>query len=142
MMWVKLGLVVVGFSFGVGCENKFRQQRAPTDLGLPQPDRGPCAKQPPPVLFVRLPRFMRDDMREKRYCAPLDEFLKARQLGSASKKAPPPRDDRGFSGCAVHAPDVDRTLPLLKSELLKLKVPERTVIEELCTGVGSVHVVR
>ena len=85
---------------------------------------------------------MRDDMRDKRYCVPLDKFLKERQLGSASKTAPAPRDDRGFSGCAVHAADVDRTLPALTSELLKLKVPERTVIEELCTGVGSVHVVR
>lgn len=141
-MWVKLGLMVVGLSFGAGCENKFRPQRSPADQSLPQPDRGPCAKQPPPVLFVRLPRFMRDDMREKRYCAPLDKFLKERQLGSASKTAPAPRDDRGFSGCAVHAADVDRTLPALTTELLKLKVPERTVIEELCTGVGSVHVVR
>lgn len=141
-MWVKLGLVVVGLSFGAGCENKFREQRVPGDLSLPQPDRGPCAKQPPPVLFVRLPRFVRDDTREKRYCAPLDALLKKQQLGSASVKAPPPRDDRGFSGCAIHTPDVDRALPLIKTELVKLKVPERTVIEELCTGVGAVHAVR
>jgi|SRR5690606_18706861 len=141
-MWVKLGLVVVGLSFGAGCENKFRPQRAPADPSLPQPDRGPCAKQPPPVLFVRLPKFMRDDMREKRYCEPLDQFLKQQQLGSASKTAPPPRDDRGFSGCAVHTGDVDRALPALTAQLLKLKVPERTVIEELCSGVGAVHVVR
>jgi len=141
-MWVKLALVVVVLSVGVSCENKFRPQRAPADQSLPQPDRGPCAKQPAPVLFVRLPRFMRDDVREKRFCAPLDKFLKEEKLGTASKVAPPPRDDRGFSGCAVHAADVDRTLPELTRQLLKLKVPDRTVIEELCTGVGAVHVVR
>ena len=141
-MWVKLALVVVVLSVGVSCENKFRPQRAPADQSLPQPDRGPCAKQPAPVLFVRLPRFMRDDVREKRFCAPLDKFLKEEKLGTASKVAPPPRDDLGFSGCAVHAADVDRTLPELTRQLLKLKVPDRTVIEELCTGVGAVHVVR
>lgn len=141
-MWVKLAVVVLGLSFGAGCENKFRPQRAPADQSLPQPDRGPCAKQPAPVLYVRLPRFMRDELRERRYCAPLDKFLKGQQLGSASKTAPAPRDDRGFAGCAIHTPDVDRTLPLLKRELLKLKVPERTVVEELCNGVGAVHVIR
>jgi len=141
-MWVKLAVVVLGLSFGTGCENKFRPQRAPADQSLPQPDRGPCAKQPAPVLYVRLPRFMRDELRERRYCAPLDKVLKEQQLGSASKTAPAPRDDRGFAGCAVHTSDVDRTLPLLKSELLKLKVPVRTVVEELCTGVGAVHVLR
>lgn len=141
-MWVKLGLVLVGLVLGTGCENKFRAQRAPADQGLPQPDRGPCTKQPAPVLFVRLPRFMRDDVREKRYCAPLDKVLKEQQLGSASKTAPPPRDDRAFSGCAIQASDVDRALPVVTRELLKLKVPDRTVIEELCGGVGAVHLVR
>ena len=141
-MWVKLAVVVLGLSLTTSCENKFRAQRAPADQTLPQPDRGPCAKQPAPVLYVRLPRFLRDELRERRYCAPLDKFLKQQRLGSASKTAPAPRDDKGYAGCAVHTPDVDRTLPLLRNQLLKLKVPERTVVEELCTGVGAVHLVR
>ena len=45
----------------------------------------------------------------------------------------------GHAGCAVHATDVDGALPVLLAELAKLKMPERTVIEELCNGVGSVH---
>ena len=59
--------------------------------------------------------------------------------GSVAAVAPAPRSEPGHAGCAVHATDVDRALPLLISELKKLKVPERTVIEELCNGVGSVH---
>lgn len=140
---VMLGLVTTGLLLGTGCENKFREQRAPADMSLPQPDRGPCAKVPPPILYVRLPRFMREEVREKRYCGPLDEFLKRQGLGSAASTAPAPRADPGFSGCAINTPDVDRAIPLVKRQLTRLKVPERTVIEELCVGgVGSVHQVR
>lgn len=140
---IRVGLVTVGLLLGTGCENKFRDQRAPADMRLPQPDRGPCAKVPPPILYVRLPRFMREEVREKRYCGPLNQFLKQQQLGTAASMAPAPRADPGFAGCAINTPDVDRALPMVIRQLRKLKVPERTVIEELCVGaVGSVHVVR
>lgn len=137
-MWVKL-VLVVGVLLATGCENKFREQRAPAEQSFPQPDRGPCAKAPPPVLYVRLPRFMREEVRDKRYCAPLNQAFEAQKLGTVSPVAPSPRADAGNAGCAVNAPDVDRALPVLLAELKKLKVPERTVIEELCNGVGSVH---
>ena len=131
--------MVVGLVLAIGCENRFRAQNAPADQSLPQPDRGPCPKAPPPVLYVRLPRFMREEVRAKRYCSPLDKLFQGQQLGSVAAIAPAPRSEPGHAGCAVHATDVDRALPLLVSELKKLKVPERTVIEELCNGVGSVH---
>jgi len=143
-MWVKRVLVVgllvaTGATGAMGCENKFRAQRAPADQSLPQPDRGPCSKDPPPVLYVRLPRFVREDVRDKRYCSPLNKVFEEQKLGTVSAVAPAPRADAGHAGCAVHATDVDSALTLLLGELAKLKMPERTVIEELCTGVGSVH---
>ena len=140
-MWVKL-VLVVGLLLATGCENKFRAQRAPADQSLPQPDRGPCAKAPPPVLYVRLPRFMREEVRDKRYCSPLNKVFQKQQLGSVAAVGPAPRAEQGHAGCAAHATDVDRALPVLIDELKKLKVPERTVIEELCNGVGSVHKLR
>ncbi len=123
------------------CENKFREQHAPANLSLPQPDRGPCGKQPPPVLYVRLPQRMREELRDKRYCKPLGRVLKKRKLGHAESVAPPPRNDPGFSGCAVFTADPDAALGAMRDELKQLRVPKRTVVEELCNGVGSVHTV-
>ena len=125
--------------FWGSCENKFRAQRAPADLTLPQPDRGPCGKAPPPILYVRLPHFMSEAAREKQYCAPLKALLEKQKLGSVQSVAPAPRSDAGFAGCAVHTPAVDQALVVLTRELGRLKAPRRTVIEELCGGVGSVH---
>jgi hypothetical protein len=97
---------------------------------------------PPPVLFVRLPRFLREETRMKRYCEPLDEMLRARGLGSAQGDAPSPRDGSGFSGCAVFSGNVDAALEMMGPKLKQLEVPKGTVVEELCTGVGSVHSLR
>src|SRR5690606_40182843 len=119
MRYRVLGAVLLSL-VGAGCENKYRDQLAPPDMTLPQPDRGPCTKVPPPVLYVRLPIFLREEQRESRYCGPLDRALKQQQLGHAASVGPPPREQSGFSGCAVYSAEVDRALELTRRELKQI----------------------
>jgi hypothetical protein len=122
----------------LGCS---RPQVAPDDKTLPQPTRGPCPTSPEPLLYVRVPLTVDLETGGRLYCDPLASVLEAASAGTVTGPSALTLGNDDSLGCGVRPEDADRALTIVRKKLRELGAPKRTVVEELCEGVGSVHTV-
>jgi hypothetical protein len=98
----------------------------------PPPPPAPPAPHPPTLLYIKIPEPLGPVARGKKYEAPIDELLRAKDLGgvtgggtmlSRAKKIE-------YIGLDLQVTDVPAALPLLLAKLRELGAPQGTVIEE------------
>jgi hypothetical protein len=113
-------------------------------LGLSATPAKPAPPDSKQFIFVKIPEAIMPIDRGNKYEDPLDAVLKAQNVGEVSgggsqlgKPDENGKRDIEWVGIDVDLTDFDRGFPILKAQLIRLKVPKGTVLEY--TRAGTKH---
>ena len=72
-------------------------------------------------------------------CSPIAERLEAKKLAFHADDILVSGESDSFYACTFHTSAPSESIELMISTLRELGAPKRTVVEEICEGIGAVH---